>query len=43
LVRHGWGSFFIYIKITFKEKFNIPSINLEHYLSFDGNGETVAH
>lgn len=40
LTRVGWGVFFIPLKIYFKEEFKISPIELGHYLSFDGDGET---
>ncbi|CAD8060767.1 unnamed protein product [Paramecium primaurelia] len=38
LQRLGWGVFNIPILIKFKKEYNIPNLEVDHYLSFQGNG-----
>ncbi|CAD8064908.1 unnamed protein product [Paramecium sonneborni] len=38
LKRLGWGVFNIPILIKFKKEYNIPNLEVDHYLSFQGNG-----
>ena len=41
--RIGWGVFEIPIEVTFKDEFNLPTLKLSHYLSFDVEGEKKVH
>ncbi|CAD8075822.1 unnamed protein product [Paramecium sonneborni] len=38
LKRLGWGVFNIPILIKFKKEYNIPNLEVDHYLSFQGDG-----